>query len=816
MSGLVRDLRHALRGLLRTPGFSLAAVVTLALGIGANTAVVSMARGFIWRPLPVAGADRLASVFSLPADGSGYGEFSWADYRDLREGVSAFRDLVAYYPAPLGFGDGTQAERAWGEFVSGNYFAVLGLAPAAGRLLGEADDAPDAPPAIVLSWSAWQRRFRGDSTAVGRAVRINGRSFTVAGVAPRGFAGAFYPGFQPEFWLPAHAWPAFMPAGASPLEERGAWTFRILGHLRPGMEVAQAQAQAQAVASRLAQDHPATNAGLRAAVLPYAMTRPEPGMASGMGLAAKVFLGIVGLVLLVACVNVAGLLLARAAGRRREIAVRVALGATRARLVRQLLLESALLTVAGTAAGVLLAVWGTDLLASFRLPTDIPFVFDLHVDRVALAYTLAAAVVTVLIFGLVPALQASRPDLAATLRSEATAVARARMRRALVVGQIGVTSVLLMAAGLGLRTLDRTAAVDPGFRVAGGLLVTLSPSATRTDDAARVRFYRQIVEAVRAVPGARAASLTRHVPLEFTASGGPVFVEGRERGAGRQAGENASWNDAMPGYFAAMGMTLVAGRDFGPGDTAGAPAVVIVSRAAAARFWPGADPLGRRVRVGAESEPPAEVIGVVGDVKSRMLSEPDQPMVYRALAQTVPGSAQLVVRTGGDPLALAGAVRAAVASVDADVPVSDVKSMEQLINGRALILPKLGARLAAVFALLALVLATVGLYGLVAYSVTQRTREMGIRLALGAPRSGVLGLVLRDGLAMTVVGLAVGVPAALTAARVVRGFLFGVGPADPVTVAALLAVIVAVTTVAAVIPAVRAMRVDPVEALRSE
>jgi predicted permease len=815
MDTLVQDLRYALRALRRSPGFTLVAALTLALGIGANAAVYSVAGGILWRALPAREPGRLAVIFGLPS-GGGYADFSFADYREFRAGAyDVFEDVIAYYPVSLALSDEGKNERVWGEMVSGNYFDALGLPAALGRtfLPGEAE--PGAAPVAVLSDAGWRSYFAADRGVVGRTIRLGGQPFTVVGVAPRGFTGAYYVGFQPALFVPAGTYDLVLPGTPGALDQHGATSFRMMGRLKPGVSVDRARAAVATIAARLGRDFPATNAGVGATALRELDARPEPEAARGFGFAAGAFLGGIGLVQLVACANVANLLLARATARRREVAVRIALGATRGRLVRQLLVESALLAAAGLGLGLLLAEWLTGLLgSSLTLPTDIPFVFDFSLDAHAVGYTAGVAVLTALAFGLVPAWRASDPAVAPALKDGAPALAgRGRLRSALVVGQVAVTCVLLVGALLAVRTLRAVGDVAPGFASSGRLLASVSPQLQHYDQPRGQVFYRALLERVRALPGVRGAALADYVPLEFAAHGGSLFVEGREN---RPAGDPTFWNFVSPGYFDAIGTRLAGGRDFGPGDTTGAPGVVVISRALAEREWPGRLAIGRRLRIGTADAPPLTVVGVAEDVKVRQLTETPRPYLYLPLAQQYSPQATVVVHTAGDPLGLAPLLRRTVAELDAEMPLADLKTADALLAGRALVAPRIGAWFATSFGLLALALAVVGLYGVVSYTVTQRVREIGIRMALGADAARIARRVVADGLRLAGLGLAIGVPAAVALARLVRSLLFGVAPTDPTTYAVIVALLALVAAAASWLPARRAAAVDPMLALRNE
>ncbi|HET9317261.1 MAG TPA: ABC transporter permease [Vicinamibacteria bacterium] len=814
---IVRDVRFGLRALRKNPGFAAAAALTLGLGIGANAVMLSLVRGMLWRPPDVAQPERLAVVFAQNRADGNFSDFSYADYLDFKRSADVFSGVIGYYPLPLSLGLVGHSERAWGEMVSGNYFDVLGVRPALGRTLVEADDRPEAESVAVLSHRTWASRFESDPRVVGSVVRVSGHSFTVVGVAPRGFAGVYFIGFQPDVWVPAHALERI--SSRARLADRGANSFRVMGRLKPGATVEQAQAVAGAVASRLEKEYPATNTGVQAAVLAERDSRPEPENARSSSLIASVFLGGVGLVLLIACANVAGLLLARGTARQGELAIRLALGADRGRLLRQLLTESLLLAGAGGAIGLLAAWWATNALsAGIRLPTDIPFSFDLRLDLPSVLVSLGACVLAAIASGLMPALQSVGRDVLKPLRGEGTSgrsTARAWLRHALVVGQVAVSCVLLIAAGLALRSLRATRSVDPGFETRGGLLVSVAPGLQGYDATRGQAFYRALQQSASSLPGVRAAGLTRFVPLGFNGGGGPVYVEGAPLPEG-QAGETAGWSMVTPGYFEAMGITLREGRAFDWRDDAEGRPVVVVNETLARKYWPGRSALGQKLRLSGPDATPVEVVGVAPDGKYGNLDERPSPFLFQPLMQQYAGEATLVVRTNGDPEGLVPAVRDAVRALDPEMPLYDVKTIEQLVNGRTLLLPRLAAQLALLFAGAAVLLAMVGLYGVVAFSVARRVREIGIRMALGASRPRIVLMVMKDGASLALLGVGLGLLGALAATRVLASVLFGVGATDVATFASVSALLLGVAALAAFVPARRATAVDPLSSLRSE
>jgi predicted permease len=649
---LRQDVRYGLRALRKNPGFTAAAALTLGLGIGANTVMLSLVRGLLWRPPAVAQPERLAIVFAQNRADRDFGDFSYPDYLDFKRSADAFSGVIGYYPFPLSLGRGGSSDRAWGEMVSGNYFDVLGVRATLGRTLVEEDDRPGAEGAVVLSHQAWVSRFQRDPRAIGSTLRLSGHSFTVVGIAPEDFSGVYFTGFRPDLWVPAHALERLSSVGPRILE-RGATSFRVMGRLKPGATIEQAQAVTSAIAARLEKEFPATNTGLQAAVLSERDSRPEPQEAQGSRLMAGVFLGGVGLVLLIACANVAGLLLARGTARQGELAIRLALGADRGRLVRQLLTESLLLSGLGGVIGLLAATWATDAMSTgLRLPTDIPFSFDLRLDRASVLLSLGACMVAAIASGLMPALQSVGRDVLKPLRGEGTSgrtTSRAWLRHALVVGQVAVSCVLLIAAGLALRSLRATASVSPGFETKGGLLVTVAPGLQGYEATRGQAFYRSLQESVSTLPGVRAAGFVRFAPLEFSGDGGTVYVEGAPVAEGQAAGETAGWSKVTPGYLEAMGTVLREGRLLDWRDDATSPAVVVVNETLARRYWPGRSAIGHKLRLDRSDAPPVEVVGVVADGKYRNLSEPPRPFLFQPLLQQYRGEATLIVRTDGDP-----------------------------------------------------------------------------------------------------------------------------------------------------------------------
>jgi predicted permease len=814
---IFQDLRFALRRLSKSPGFTLVAVASLALGVGANAAIFSLVNAVLLRPLPVRDPGRLVSV-SLTGKDDSMQAFSYPTYKDFRDRNQTLDGLFAERMAPLSLSRGAGNERVWGYLVSGNYFEVLGVGAERGRTFTQADDgAPLSAPLAVVSHSCWQRRFGGDPDLVGRDVQLNGHPFRVVGVMPEGFAGTEII-YTPEVWVPM-SMQEWVEPGNAWLERRTTQNLFAVGRLKEGVTSEQAEASLNLLAGQLGREYPDTDEGRKVVLIPPGFILPQlRGAVVGF---AAVLMGAVSLVLLIACANLANLLLARASGRRKEIALCVALGASRWRLVRQLLVESLLLALAGGGAGLLLAAWLMELVAAYRPPIDIPVWIETGVDWRVLLFALGASLLTTVIFGLVPALQATRTDLVPALRGVASSRARgrSRLRGALVVAQVTLSLVLLVAAGLTVRALRQLQTASPGFEVEYGLVASFDLGLQGYDEARGRDFQRRLLERVRALPGVRAASLTDLFPLSLNYSNNDIHIEGRPGARGANAAQ-AMVASVEPDYFAAMGIPLVTGRPFGGRDAPEAPRVVVVNETFARRFFPGVDPareaVGKRVSFRGDEGPWDEIVGVAKDGKYWTIGEAPQPFVYSPLAQSYASTVTLVVRApGGDARALAPALNAEVRALDAGLPLFDVKTMEEHL-GVSLFPARVAAALLGGFGLLALVLAATGVYGVVSYAAAQQTREIGIRVALGARRRDVLRLVAGRGMLLVALGVALGLAGALALTRFMEGVLYGVSASDPLTFALVAALLLAVALVACLVPARRATKVDPMIALRYE
>jgi putative ABC transport system permease protein len=818
--------------LAKNPEFTAVAVLSLALGIGANTSIFSVVNAALLRPLPVTEPDRLVFVFNGSRTNP-WGVSSYPDYLDYRDKNEVFSDLLTYSGITMSARADDQTDLLSGSIVSGNFFDALGVQAVLGRTFSSEEDlTPNTHPVAVISHGLWERRFGSNRRIIGQQLALNGHAFTIIGVAPSGFNG-------PEVLENNDIYvPMMMQALVRPprggfsgdmnpdlLGRRGSRWLSVIGRLKPGVTSEQAQAGMTQLAAGLEQAYPEQNRNTIATLFP--VSKGNPQAYTQLISVAGLLLAVVAIVLLIACANVANLLLARASARRKEIAVRLAMGATRSRLVRQLLTESVLLSLAGGVFGLLLALWTIDLLKTATPPSGIfSFTLDYRLDGRVLAFTFALSLATGVIFGLLPALQASKPDLVPALKDEASAAAQGRrrfnLRNLLVVAQVALSLTLLIGAGLFLRSLKNAQDIDPGFDAEKILNAQLNINLLRYTKAQGQEFYRQVVERVEALPGVESASLARVVPLSGTGRGASFQIEGqdppentvRSEGSGSQENPNtASANVVSLKYFQTMGIGLLRGRDFSAQDKEGAPLVIVVNEAFARRFFESQEALGNRVSFRGPQGPWSEIVGVVRDSKYRTLGERPRSTVYQPLAQNHETGMALHVRTNGKPASVATNVRREVQSIEPNLAVTSVESMAGVFGG-SLFAARMGAALLAIFGLLALVLAAVGLYGVMSYSVSRRTREIGIRMALGAGSGNVLRLVLKEGMTLVGGGVAAGLIAAAALTRLLASFLYGVSPMDATTFVAIPLVLALVALLASYLPARRAAKVDPMEALR--
>jgi predicted permease len=812
---LMQDVRYGLRTLRKSPGFTAVAALSLALGIGANTAIFSLVNVVLLRPLPVENPERLISLnYASEKGGDVSPTFSYLNYRDLRDRNNALDGLIAYRMAPISLSHDGNNERAWGYLATGNYFDVLGVKPALGRLLTPEDDkAEGAHPVMVISYDCWQKRFAGDPNVVGRGVLVNARSFTIIGVAPRDFYGTEI-GYVAEMWFPIMMLDQIIKWG-NDLWDRSGQSYLAQGRLKSGVDIVQAEALLKGAMAQIAHDYPNENHG-RTVLL------------SAPGLFGSLFRGPVlsfvsvlmvaaGFVLLLACLNLSNLLLARAMDRRKEIAIRLAIGAGRMRIVRQLLTESLLLAFVGGAIGSLLAYWLVDAVMAFRPPLDFPIPSALGIDHRVLIFTLVVSLLTGVIFGLLPALQSTKPDLATTLKDEISpgGSRRSLLRSGLVVSQVALSLLLLICAGLVARGLQRAESLNPGFNPQNAILMSFDLGLQGYDGARSKIFKQRLLERVRALPGVQSAGLADYVQFDLMTRDSYIHAEGRplERGVNPPSALRGS---ASPGFLRGLGARLLQGRDFTEADNETKRSVAVVNETFARRIWNGATAVGKRFSFFGQEGPWIEIIGVIQDGKYSSLGEEGRLFVYTNLEDDNGGnglSLNLVVRTASEPLNVIAAIRHEFGRLDRNLPVFNVKTMAQHMNW-PLFPARVAAALLGSFGLLALLISAIGLFGVMSYSVSQRTHEIGVRLALGAQPRTILRLIVGQGLKLTLIGLTLGLAGAFTITRLMSPLLYGVSAVDPSTFILISLLLLCVALLACWLPARRATRVDPLIALR--
>ena len=819
METLLRDIRYAIRSLLKRPGFTAIAVITLALGVGANTAVFSVINALLLRPLP---AERPDELFAVSRGDGAAPTASYPDYLYYRDQNQVFSGLAAAASAPLNFGgfdSGDQGGVIMGEIVSGDYFSTLGVNAELGRTLTPQDDQiAGAHPVAVISHRFWKSRLGAASDVIGKTLILNGHGFTVIGVMAESFTGTL---FTPHLWAPLAMQAQLMPGAPDRLHDhRDSW-LGLIGRLKPGVAPAQAAAALNTLDGQLRQQY-AEPGRREETTLSLLSTRGVmlPHLRRMITIISTLATLVVGAVLLIACANVASLLLARATARRREIAVRLALGASRWRLIRQLLTESLLLGILSAVAGLVVASWAVSLLIKFA-PAPAPWTFapDLRLDGRVFVFTLAVSLLAGVIVGLAPALQTSKSDLVLALKDESGNASGRRsrlfgLRGLLVSAEVAISLVLLITTGLFIRSSLIAATIDPGFDTQNGLVLTLDLGLQDYTETRGKQFQQELKERLAALPGVKAVSLASYVPLGPDDTLAEVRIEGHEPAP--ESDQDLVGSMAVDSdYFQTMGTGLLRGRNFGSADREASPKVVIINETMAKRYWPSVDAIGKRLRLGAADAPLREVVAIVKDGKWRYISEPPRAVAYRPISQSWSPLSSFVVRTAGQPNAALVDVRREVQRLDPNLPVQALRTLPEHVS-EALWPARLGAGLLAVFGLLALTLAAVGLSGLIAYLVSQRAREIGIRLALGAQASDVLKLVIWQGLKLTLSGLVIGLLGALALTRLVENLLYGLSPTDPLTFLAITSLLVAVALLASYIPARRATKVDPLVALRYE
>jgi putative ABC transport system permease protein len=807
---LLQDVRYGARLLARHKGFTAVAVLTLGLGIGANTAIFSVVNELLLNPLPYSDAERIVMLWEVTPEGESQNPISSANFRSWREQGTVFESMAAFTDRRYNLTGGGEPEEVAVQLATPELFRVLDVKPFLGRGLTPADALSNAPDVAVLSHGFWLRRFGGDRGILGKPIMLNGAPTTVVGVLPPGFQ--WHIRQMSNTTKPSEIWVALELPAEEPYS-RGRFLSAV-ARLKPGVSFAQADAEVDTIAARYALDSPKYNKGYTAEVIPL-----REQFVGKVRPALLILFGAVGFVLLIACVNVVNLLLSRAAAREKEIVLRTALGARRVRVMRQLLTESLLLAILGCALGLLLAAWGIRALVAIS-PADLVNLQGVGLNFKVLALTVAVSLLTGLLFGLAPAFEATRLNLGDALKEGGKGAAghsarSSRLRGALVIAEVALALVLLAGAGLLIKSFLRLQGIDPGFKQENVLTMVMRlPGAKYTEDQQMVAFYRKAGERLRALPGVLDAGMVNYLPLygglgartSFTIEGRPAPPDGEGPAT------DVRVTDAT--YFRAMGIPLLRGRNFTDSEIAEARHVVLISEAMAKQHFPGEDPIGKRITVPMSAEPvPTEIVGIVGDVRYESLVDEAYPTVYMPIPELTYPFMTLVFRTGGDSLHIAPAVRKALLEIDPDQPVSDVRTMDEVMAttvGRA----RFNTLLLGLFAGLATLLAAIGIFGVMNYSVTLRTREIGLRMALGAQPREVLRLILKQGLLLTAIGIAVGLAGALALTRVMSGLLFGVGSTDPATFAAIALLLTLVSLIACYLPARRATRVNPLIALR--
>ncbi len=808
MDTLLQDLRYGVRTLLKSPGFTFIAVIALALGIGANSAIFSVVNALLFNSLPYKNPDRLVMVWEDQQSRGGPAQEwtclpTFSDWKDQNRLFDSMAAMINWGPTLTGI---NEPEQLNGGSVSYDMFSLLGTEPVVGRNFLPEDDQPGSSPVVILSHSLWQNRFGADPSILGKPLTLSGESYTVIGVLPAGFKFPILDFAKAEIWRPLR--PTFPDRCG-----RGCYVLRVIARMKPDTTLEGAASEMNGLAARLAAQYPESGMGEAITLVPL-----QEQIVGNLKPALLILLASVGLVLLIACANVANLLLARATARGKEIAIRSALGARRSRLVRQLLTESLLLAIVGGALGLLLAFWMVDLLVAFA-PAGTPRVNEIRMDSTVLGFTVAMTLLTGFIFGLAPALQTTKPDLNSTLKEGKGASSGAsggRIRSLLVVAEVALALILLVGAGLLIKSFIKLRSVDPGFNPENVLTVNVALPATRYPERQQAAvFYAELLEKVKALPGVESAGAASSLPLIGNDTDANFIVEGRP--LPQPGNEPAAWYSVVtPDYLRAIGMRLVRGRFFTERDNASSPVAVIISQSMANRFWPDEDPVGKRLGTGDPEKPTwREIVGVVEDVKQFGLDVDARPTMYFSHGQVPSKAMTLTVRASSNPLNLASAVRSQVQSLDPNLAVSDVQTMEELLS-TSIAAPRFTMFLLAVFSSLAMILAAVGIYGVISYAVTQRTHEIGIRVALGARSGDVLRLVVGQAVLLTVIGVGAGLVGAFALTRLMESLLFGVSATDPSIFILISVILIGVALGASFIPARRATKVDPMVALRYE
>lgn len=812
----LKDLKYAVRKLIKSPSFTITAVLSLALGIGGNVLIFSLINVFMFKPVAsVKNPDQVVWVYSSENPRPGFLSSTYPDYVAYRDQNEVFSGLSAFDGLELSLNTGGEPELIRGAVVSSNLFSTLGVDSYAGRTFLPDEDKPQqgTSPAAMLGYNFWQKRFGKDAGIIGKSIELNGIGFTVIGITPPGFTGADGV-LMPDVWVPISTYNQLYPPlskDTDRLNARGTRWLNMVGRLKPGVSPPQAEAALSIIASRLEQEFPTTNKdwGVKVAAM---SGKFDPRELDDMLPVAGLLLGVVGLVLLIACANVANLLLMRSTIRQKGMAICLALGATRGQLIRQLMMETVVLFMAGGIVGLVAALVTLTVLRS-TFAADRPLTVDFTLDWRVLGFTLLVSLLTALFFGLAPALRASRPNLVPALKNdeyvENKNFRRSRLRSLFVVSQVTLSLVLLIGAGLLIRSLLNTQAIDPGFNTRNTLVVPIDLKLQRYDQPRGREFQRQVVERVGTMPGVEKVSLVRDLPLGSSSGSVAILIQG--------GGENqylVKANVVGPNYFQSMGIPISTGREFNDQDSEKAPGVVIINETMARRYWEGENPLGQRLSLNGEEGPFLEIVGVARDNKYKNLEERPTPMLYQPILQTpYQQRLNMIVRTTDDPQNMLGTITSQVRQLDPKLPLVDVQTVAQQVN-QAMLPAKVAAWFLGLFGLLALALAAIGLYGVIGYSVSQRTHEIGIRMTLGAQPRDVLFMILREGMTLVLIAIVLGLSLAFVATRLLSGFIYGISSSDPLTFGVVALLLALVALIASYLPARHATTVEPKAALR--
>jgi predicted permease len=808
--------------MIKNPGVTLVAVISIALGIAANTSVFTMVNAVLFKPMPVKNPDQLVALYTLRPESQYPGGFSYPLYVDYRDNNEVFDEIFGHYSYPISMKMGTgQAELIWGELVTGNYFSGLGLETSAGRFFTpEEDKVEGANPLAVISHQFWVKRFNSSPNAIGQVVKFNGHDFTIIGVAAKGFSGTRLFGFIPDVWMPLTMHAQLIRNDATRFQNRGNQWLNVNGRLKPGVTIEQATAAMNTYASQLAEEYPQTDSNMTIGMVEGGVkTQPVISTMGFIPIVSALLMLAVGLVLLIACANVANLMLARASSRRREIAIRLAIGASRFRLIRQLLTESIMVSLIGGSIGLLLTLWLSEVIKLAVPQLDFATVdteYDFSLDHRILGFTLLASIITGIIFGLLPAMQASKPDLVPVLKGESQAITfklrRLNLRSLLVVSQIALSLILMIGAGLCIKSMNNASEMNPGFDTDKILMASVDLDLQGYDQAKGINFYKQIQNRLKSLSGVESASIAYPLPLDESTSGTAITIEGRVPGTENER-LGVMYSVVGPDYFETMNTPIVQGRAFTEFDDSNAPLVAIVNETMARHYWPGEDPIGKRLQLGRKNSPYVQIVGIAKDGKYISMGESQTDYMFIPFLQNYGGRMRLVARTSGNPENLVAGIRAEVRALDSELPVFGVKTIPQYLY-RVLSGPKTIAALVSVLGLLALLLAMVGLYSVMSYTVAQRTQEIGIRMALGAGSREVLALVVKQGILLALIGVAIGLAGAFALTRFMSSVLYGVSTTDFTTFAITSVLLTVVALGASYLPARRATRVDPMVALR--